>query len=83
MISQTYFNSTIDNDIASTRHRLHHPIPHHRNHRTLRAELTVRFPPFPLYEFAVIRNEGTARYACIARLRFNVAILCDRKSCDF
>jgi hypothetical protein len=29
---------------------------HHLNHRTLRAELTVRFPPFPLYEFAVIRS---------------------------
>ena len=26
------------------------------NNRTLRAELTVRFPPSPLYEFAVIRN---------------------------
>ena len=56
MISPT--KTTIDNDIAS------HDIAvvakplirRHQNQRTIRAELTVRFPPFQLYEFPVIRN---------------------------
>jgi hypothetical protein len=56
VISST--KTTIDNDIAS------HDIAvvdkplirRHQNQRTIRAELTVRFPPFQLYEFPVIRT---------------------------
>jgi hypothetical protein len=51
-------SSTSIIDIASTPDRLLKPVRHHRNPRTLRAELTVRLPPFPLYEFAVMRNRS-------------------------
>ena len=64
VISPTDCTSTID--IASTRHRCSSPLAHHRNHRTLHAELTVRFPPFPLYEFAVMRSSVCGR--CRTRL---------------
>ena len=42
-----------------TRHRGRQSlVRRHRNQRTIRAELTVRFPPFQLYEFPVIRSQG-------------------------
>ncbi len=44
-----------------TRHRGRQlPVRPHRNQRTIRAELTVRFPPFHLYEFPVIRTSNLA-----------------------
>jgi hypothetical protein len=53
VIQLTDCTSTID--IASTRQRCSSPLAI-RNHRTSHAELTVRFPPFSLYEFAVMRS---------------------------
>ena len=46
--------STID--IASTRHRCSSQAGITQTTRTPHAELTVRFPPFQLYDFAVIRS---------------------------
>ena len=63
---------TIDNGIASYGIVVPTPVHHHRNHRTLRAGLTVRFPPFPLYEITVMRSPRPPRpppTACRARTR--------------
>jgi hypothetical protein len=47
--------NTIVHDIASHGIAVAIPVRHHRNHRTIRAELAVFFPPFQLYEFPVMR----------------------------
>ena len=49
----------IDNDIASHGIAATTPFGITKNHRTIRAELTVLFRPFQLYEFAVIRTQRT------------------------
>src|ERR1700736_3979583 len=46
----------IDNDRASHGIAATTPFDVIENQRTIRAELPVRFPPFPLYEFAVMRT---------------------------
>jgi hypothetical protein len=48
--------NTIDNDIASHGIPVAIPVRLRRNHRTIHAELTVFFPPFPLYEITMMRN---------------------------
>ena len=48
--------TTIDNDIASHGIAATTPFAITENHRTIRAELTVLFQPFQLYEFPVIRT---------------------------
>jgi hypothetical protein len=53
--------TTIDNDIASHDIAIATPVRLHRNQRTIRAELTVRFLPFHLYEFPVIRRRRLAK----------------------
>ncbi len=49
-------NQPSTNDIASHGIAGTHLVRHRRNQRTLRAELTVHFQPFQLYEFAVMRT---------------------------
>lgn len=48
--------TTIDNDIASHGTAATTPFGITENHRTIHAELSVRFPPFQLYEFPVMRT---------------------------
>jgi len=52
---------TIDHGIASYDIVVPTSVHHHRNHRTLRAGLTVRFPSFPLYEITVMRIRDSPR----------------------
>ena len=52
--------TTIDNDIASHGITATTPFAITETHRTIHAELSVRFPPFQLYEFPVMRTEALA-----------------------
>jgi hypothetical protein len=50
--------TSIDNGIASYAIDGSNSVRHHRNNRTLRAELAVLFQPFQLYEITVMRTNA-------------------------
>ena len=64
--------TTIDNDIASHGTAATTPFGITENHRTIHAELSVRFPPFQLYEFPVMRTIVAWRKVRLGPLERNV-----------